>query len=134
LAAPTCAGPVAARERDRGAQREMIGVERVEADGLGDGGLGLGVAVGVMEHAGVDVVGVGPVGREADGARGGGEGLGVFALIDLAEGEEREDDGVFRIGGEGLEEFAFGVGRARLREEELGAGEVGAHGGRKVES
>ena len=96
-----------------------------------DGGAGVVVTVGAVEREGVDVVEVGAVGGEAEGGLRGGEGFGGFALFAAAEGENGEGGRIVGLFGERQQDLALGLGGTGLREEELGAGEVGAHAGRR---
>ena len=124
-------GPVAPCELDGGEEREVVLDGGIEAKGFVDGGARGLVAVGAVEREGVDVVEVGAVGGEAEGGLGGGEGFGAFALFAAAEGKDGEGGRIVGLFGERQHDLALGLGGTGLREEELGAGEVGAHAGRR---
>ena len=121
-------GPVAQRELDRGDEAEIIRVVRVEPDRFLRGEEGLAVLIEPVVHQREDVVKISDVWREPEGSLGGFERRLFFILLEAAEREERVGLRVVGRLREGERGLALGVGGARLLEEELGAGEVGAHG------
>ena len=105
----------------------MIGVNRVEAERLLRSGERVVVAIQRVQHVAVDVVQRGLVGREAHGFTHSRQRRLAFALLEPAE---RKDCQRLRIVGllrEREHRLGFGVGRARLREQQPGTLKMSAH-------